>query len=68
MKIKSHSESHLLELDDGSRWQIFPGDLHLSIGWLPDTELIVVEIQDSLCTYAPCQLGGWQSGAGNAGR
>ena len=27
MKIKSHSESHIVELDDGSRWQIFPGDL-----------------------------------------
>jgi hypothetical protein len=25
MKIKSHSESHIVELDDGSRWQIFPG-------------------------------------------
>jgi hypothetical protein len=24
MKIKSHSESHIV---DGSRWQIFPGDL-----------------------------------------
>ena len=27
MKIKSHSESHVVELEDGSRWQIFPGDL-----------------------------------------
>jgi hypothetical protein len=25
MKIKSHSESRIVELDDGSRWQIFPG-------------------------------------------
>jgi hypothetical protein len=24
MKIKSHSESHIVELDDGSRWRIFP--------------------------------------------
>src|ERR1700716_3920166 len=29
MKIRSHSESHIVELDDGSRWQIFPGDLDL---------------------------------------
>ena len=36
MKIKSHSESHIVELDDGSRWQIFPGDLGL---WKPETEL-----------------------------
>jgi hypothetical protein len=26
MKIRSQSESHIVELDDGSRWQIFPGD------------------------------------------
>ena len=26
MRIRSHSESHIVELDDGSRWQIFPGD------------------------------------------
>ena len=23
MRIRSHSESHIVELDDGSRWQIF---------------------------------------------
>jgi len=27
MKIRSHSESHIVELEDGWRWQIFPGDL-----------------------------------------
>jgi hypothetical protein len=28
MKIKSHRESHVVELDDGSRWETFPsGDL-----------------------------------------
>lgn len=42
MKIRSHSESHLVELDDGSRWQIFPGDLNLTLNWQPDTVLAVV--------------------------
>lgn len=43
MKIRSHSESHLVELEDGSRWQIFPGDLDLTLGWTPETDLVVVE-------------------------
>jgi hypothetical protein len=30
-EIRSHSESHIVELDDGSRWQIFPGDLDLNV-------------------------------------
>jgi hypothetical protein len=30
MKIKAHSESHIVELDDGSRRQIFPGDLDVT--------------------------------------
>jgi hypothetical protein len=27
MKIPSHSESHIVELEDGSQWRIFPGDI-----------------------------------------
>jgi len=29
MKIRAHAESHVVELDDGSQWQIFPGDPRL---------------------------------------
>ena len=39
MKIRSHSESHLVELDDGSRWQIFPGDLDIT-PWADRVQLI----------------------------
>ena len=39
MKIRAHAESHLVELDDGSRWQIFPGDLATTLSWKPETEL-----------------------------
>ena len=42
MKIKSHSESHIVELDDGSRWQIFPGDLDLTLNGKSETYLTVV--------------------------
>lgn len=41
MKIRSHSESHLVELDDGSKWKIFPGDLDITLRWGPDTDVRV---------------------------
>ena len=46
MKIQYHSESHLVELDDGSKWQIFPGDLDVTLSWKPDTELKLVRMND----------------------
>ena len=51
MKIKSHSESHIVELDDGSRWQIFPGDLDVTLNWKPETELTVVSSDDDLSSH-----------------
>ena len=52
MKIRSHSESHLVELDDGSEWQIFPGDLNVTLIWRPDTELKLVRIEDPASSHA----------------
>ena len=52
MQIKSHSESHLVELDDGSKWQIFPGDLDVTLNWQPDTELKIVRIDDRVSSHA----------------
>ncbi|MBR1366839.1 MULTISPECIES: hypothetical protein [Bradyrhizobium] len=51
MKIRSHSESHIVELEDGSRWQIFPGDLDLTLDWKPETDLTVVESEDEVATH-----------------
>ena len=51
MKIKSHSESHLVELDDGSNWQIFPGDLDVTLNWKPETELKLVRIEDPASSH-----------------
>jgi len=51
MKIKSHSESHIVELDDGSRWQIFPGDLDLTLNWKPETDLTVVPSDDEISSH-----------------
>ena len=51
MKIKSHSESHIVELDDDSRWQIFPGDLDLTLNWKPETELMVADSDDEISSH-----------------
>jgi hypothetical protein len=40
MKITAHSESHIVELDDGTKWQIFPGDLDVTLHWKPEKALI----------------------------
>jgi hypothetical protein len=45
-------ESHLVELDDGSKWQIFPGDLDVTLNWQPDTELKLVRIDDPASSHA----------------
>jgi hypothetical protein len=39
MKIRAHPESHVVELDDGSQWQIFAGDLATTLSWKPETDL-----------------------------
>lgn len=51
MKIRSHSESHIVEFDDGSRWQIYPGDLDLTLSWKPDTELTVMPSGDQISSH-----------------
>jgi hypothetical protein len=52
MKIRSHSESHIVELDDGSRWQIFPGDLDLTLNWKPETEITVAPVEEDGAQFA----------------
>jgi hypothetical protein len=52
MKIRKHSESHLVELEDGSKWQIFPGDLDVTLNWQPDTELKLVRIANDASSHA----------------
>ncbi|MEH2571857.1 hypothetical protein [Bradyrhizobium sp. AZCC 1708] len=52
LKIRSHSESHIVELDDGSRWQIYPGDLDLMLNWRPETDLILMASDDEISSHA----------------
>jgi hypothetical protein len=51
MKIRSHSESHVVELDDGSVWQVFPGDLDATLAWKPETDLFLEQIIGDISTH-----------------
>jgi hypothetical protein len=52
MKIRAHSESHIVELDDGPKWRVFPGDLDVTLNWQPDAELKLVLIEDEVSSHA----------------
>src|SRR6202165_548509 len=52
MRIVEHPESHIVKLDDGSTWQIFPGDIDRTLAWLPTTELRLFEISDEVASHA----------------
>jgi hypothetical protein len=52
MKILEHSESHIVKMQDGSAWQIFPGDIDQTLTWLPTSELRLFEINDEIATHA----------------
>ena len=58
MKIWSHSESHIVELEDGSQWQVFLGDLDLTLAWKPETDLTVTVADDDVASHALVGGGG----------
>ncbi len=52
MRIEEHDKSHIVQLEDGSRWRIWPGDLAKTLNWTPDTKLTVVAVDDPMCSHA----------------
>jgi hypothetical protein len=52
MRIANHDKSHIVELEDGSRWRIWPGDVAATLQWMPTTELQLVVIEDECCSHA----------------
>jgi len=52
MLIVKHDKSHIVDLEDGSRWRIWPGDIAATLQWLPTTELEVLAIDHEFCTHA----------------
>lgn len=51
MKIRAHAESHVVELDDGSEWKIYPGDLATTLSWKPDTDLHLERSGDRVSSH-----------------
>jgi hypothetical protein len=51
MRITKHEESHIVELEDGSEWRIWPGDLAATLLWMPSSRMAVSEIDDDYCTH-----------------
>jgi hypothetical protein len=51
MRIAKHETSHIVELEDGSEWRIWPGDFAARLLWTPSTQLAVSEIDDGCCTH-----------------
>jgi hypothetical protein len=50
-RIKSHAKSHIVELTDGSKWRIWPGDLATTLGWTSEAEIEVLPIEDEFCSH-----------------
>ena len=51
LRIERHDKSDVVDLSDGSRWRVWPGDLATTLGWLPGTELRISEIDDEFCSH-----------------
>ena len=58
MKIRSHRKSHIVELTDGSRWKIFPGDLDISWIWELQSEFRVQDSEDGLSSHELDEING----------
>jgi hypothetical protein len=52
MLINKHAKSDIVELEDGSLWRIWPGDIALTLNWRPTTHLVISKIGDEFCSHA----------------
>src|SRR6516225_8606008 len=52
MRIKKHDKSYIVELEDRSKWRIWPGDIAVTLQWLPTADIVKTEIEDEFCTHA----------------
>jgi hypothetical protein len=53
MKIRLHSESHIVELKDGPQRRIFPGDIDVTLGWAPETDVTPLKVDHEIGTRVP---------------
>ena len=52
MRIKKREKSHIVELEDGSTWRIWPDDIAATWQWTRSSRILVSEIDDPYCTHA----------------
>ena len=52
MLIKAYQKAYSIELENGSRWLIWPPDKSGTLHWSTSTNLNVLEIDDSLSMHA----------------
>lgn len=57
IKIRSHSESHIVELEDDSQWQLSPGDLDLTLAAKLETDLTVALADNDVAPHALVGVG-----------
>jgi hypothetical protein len=51
MLISRHDRSYIVELEDGTRWRVWPGDIAATLQWLPTTQLQVMAIDHEFCSH-----------------
>jgi len=49
--IVRHDTSDIVQLSDGSRWRIWPGDVAATLQWFPTTELKIEPVEDKLWSH-----------------
>jgi hypothetical protein len=52
LRIQRHDTGDIVELSDGSRWRIWPGDVPTTLQWTPTTQLGVARIEDEFSSHA----------------
>jgi hypothetical protein len=56
MRIARHDAAGIVELSDGTKWRIWPGDLGTTLGWLPTTELDIAPSKEECCSHVLVNL------------
>jgi len=51
MLILRHDRSHIVQLEDGTRWRIWPGDIATTLKWLPTTQLQLLAIDHEFYSH-----------------
>ena len=50
MRCSLRNTTRATSFEDG--WRIWPGDVALTLNWLPTTDLLISEIGDEFCSHA----------------